>query len=200
MKRDTPAARRFAARRGTLRRDPAKGLGVSEAKVLDFLRRGREAGAQSLRSSATRAARASRPQEGPLTPWEWRLAAFVAAGGLEASGAVCILTGTRTRDVEDRRFHVHHPLPARELRRRGLHAHVWDPRNALWVLGDAHLQHETPGVRGDHRIPRELLPTSVWEFCAEMDATDGTSWATVMVERAHPAAGSSGITSPEEGA
>lgn len=197
MKRDGEKARRFAAKRGQLGRSRR-----SVERRRAFVERGREASERSLRAAAEKAAEAkreleraaasparrahlarkrkARPKEGPLSPEDFKRAAYAASGGR------CIITGTRARDPLDPDFHAHHPLPKRELRRRRLHAHVYDPRNAVFVTERVHMQHETPGVRPEHRIPREKLPASVWAFCAEMDATDGTRWATAMVERAHP--------------
>jgi hypothetical protein len=153
-------------------------------KVREFLQRG---GGSLKRTSGLKARPRRRPQEGPLTPSEWRLAAFTAAHGR------CIVTGARARSVEDRNFHVHHPLDAAELRARKLYAYVWDPRNALWVARDAHMAHEHTG--GEARIPREVLPASVWAFCFELDRLAGTQWATERVRRDHPATGSSGRSS-----
>jgi len=177
LKRDGAKARAFVERgRGSLSAE--KPLTASVEKVREFMQRGREAGAQSLRASSRR--RPKRPLEGPLTPEEWIVAVA------KASDLRCKITNTRARDAFDPRFHGHHPLPKRELRARGLHAHVWDPRNGVWVLARLHEQHEAPGVRPEHRIARQVLPASVWEFCAELDAIDGTHWATELVRRLHP--------------
>lgn len=160
-------------------------------KTAAFVQRGREAGARVLAAAARAAAKERSVRvEGPLSPGDWREAAFRSSGGR------CIITGSRARDVDDRRFHVHHAVPKDELRARGLFGHVWDPRNAVWLRADVHLAHEHAG--GDRRVPRERLPASVWEFAQEMDGTDGTSWATMIVARAHPAAGDRG-TIPRRG-
>src|SRR5215212_4316063 len=189
LKRDGKKARAFVERGRAkgLKRDPDRGLSADVEKVRGFEQRGRVSGAKALAASARR--RPSRPKEGPLTATQWRERAF------EASGGKCIVTRSRARDVDDDRFHVHHPLPKGVLRSLGLHEHVYDARNAAWVLERVHMQHETPGVRPEHRIARERLPSSVWEFCAAMDALHervglGEKWATGLVLRRHPAAGS----------
>lgn len=189
LKRDTEKARAFAQRGRAqgVSRDPERGLTADPEKVAAFAQRGREASQRSLAASARAGARAraktEREQEGPLSPEEWRSAVWASAAGR------CTVTRTRAADVDDRRFHAHHAVPKDELRARGLHAHVWDPRNGVWLLADVHMRHEFPGVNAQ-RVPREVLPASVWQFAEEMDATDGTSWATEMVRRTHPAAGS----------
>lgn len=176
MKRGKPLKRRSGLKtRKRLEADPEK--------VREFLRRGRElerSGFKRARSGFRRASSA----EGPLTPREWWLAVF------EASGGRCVMTGTRARDADDPRFHAHHPLAKRILRERGLLGHVWDPRNALWLRADVHAAHEQPGVR-DSRVPAEKLGAGVWAFCSELDALEGSAWATELVLRAHPPAGSS---------
>lgn len=176
--------KRSGLKRGSSKLSREKPLGAKAEKVREFMQRARE------KSNLTRVELARRPrvrpQEGPLDPRSWQLAVFASSGGR------CIISGARARDADDPRFHAHHPLPKRTLRDRGLHAHVWDPRNGAWIRSDLHEHHESPGVRPEHRIGRAALPPAVWEFCAELDALDGTQWATALVERLHPAAGISG--------
>jgi len=99
-----------------------------------------------------------------------------------------MITGARARDADDPRFDAHHPLPKRELRARGLFAHVWDPRNGIWITSRVHERHEN----AVERIGWPWLPTAVWLFAAEMDALAGTLWATALVRRLHPVAGDRG--------
>jgi hypothetical protein len=154
-------------------------LRAKPEKVRAFVQRGRASGARSLRTSAIAAARIERPREGPLDAASWRRAVFAASGGR------CMITGARARDADDPRFHVHHPLPKGVLRARDLYAHVWDPRNGVWLSQRAHERHEN----ATERIGWILLPASVWAFCREMDALDGTQWATMLVRRLHRVAG-----------
>jgi hypothetical protein len=121
-----------------------------------------------------------RETEGPLTPREWRIEVA------KRAGLRCMVTSppVEAKHPLDPRFHAHHPLEKGELRARGLYAHVWDPRNGCFVLALVHMAHR--GVNSVP-IPRSALPDSVWEFCAEMDALEGTGWATSKVEAAHPA-------------
>lgn len=163
-------------RKTELKANPEKPLRPDPEKVREFLRRGRESGSKSLRAAAVRSVRAGRPAEGPLDPATWRQNVFAASAGR------CIVSGSRARDADDRRFHAHHMLPKGELRARGLFGHVWDDRNGILVSQRVHMRHEG----GYRRIPRELLPARVWAFAKELDELDGTSWATSLVERLHP--------------
>lgn len=168
-------------RRHPLRADPAK--------VREFLQRGRGGLSRStpLKPRGRKASAAKRgiaQREGPLDPASWRRAVFAASEGR------CVVTGTRASDADDRRFHAHHAVSQDTLRRRGLYGWLWDARNGVLVTEAVHMGHEHTG--GDARIPRSRLPASVWEFCAELDALDGSYWATEHVKRRHPAAGSSG--------
>lgn len=166
----------------------SKPLRADVAKVREFLQRGRGSLERSGdRPRARTGFRKATAAEGPLTPAQWRQAAH------DASGGRCSISGTRALNADDRRFDAHHPLSKRVLRERRLLGYVWDPRNSLWLRGDVHAAHEFPGVR-DTRIPAERLRPSVWEFCAELDALEGTQWATQLVLRAHPPAGFSRIS------
>lgn len=190
LRSDPAKAREFEQRgRGGLKQDPAKtrawvakarrlGLSTDPIKLEEFQRRARK----SMSGKAVRSARrgAARRGEGPLSPGDWREAVAIAAD------LHCMVSGARAYDAFDPVFDAHHPLPKRELRARGLHAHVYDPRNGVFVAEQVHLDHEG-AVK---RISREVLPASVWEFCEEMDALGAGEWATAMVERQHPAAGS----------
>lgn len=164
----------------------SKRLGADPEKVREFLKRGR----QLERAALNRAGgmRRSSSKEGPLTPAAWRERVF------ELSEGLCVMTGARASHVEDRRFHAHHPVPKRTLRDRGLFGWVWDSRNGLWLRSDAHERHESASVR----VPAEKLPASVWEFCAALDALEGTEWATMLVLRAHPPAGRSRVSHEED--
>lgn len=199
LKRDGVKAREFAARgRGKLgvdvravqefidrgRAASARSLRADEARLREFAARAQVSGAESLRKSArtgrARTVARRKESEGPLSPAQWRAAAY------EASGGLCIITGTRAYGPDDPSFDAHHPLPKRELRARGLAGFVWDARNAVWLAERAHERQELAFVR----VPGELLPAAVWAFCAELDALDGSEWATALVERMHPATGS----------
>lgn len=166
-----------------------KPLRADPAKVRAFVQRGRggleRSGFRRSAAKALAAKREVRALEGPLDPAEWRRQVF------EASGRRCVVTGTRARDAADDRFHAHHPVSQDALRRRGLYGRLWDPRNGVLVAEEIHMGHEHTG--GEARIPREKLLQSVWDFARELDAEDGTSWATEHVKRKHPAAGTRGI-------
>lgn len=190
LRSDPAKTREFEQRgRGSLKQDPEKtrawvdkarrmGLSTDPIKLEEFQRRARKSmSGKAVRSAARGAAHRG---EGPLSPGDWREAVATAAD------LRCIVSGARAYDAFDPTFDAHHPLPKRELRARGLLAHVYDPRNGAFVAEHVHWDHEG----AVERIPRELLPASVWEFCAEMDALGEGEWATVMVERQHPATGS----------
>lgn len=179
LKRNPDATREFVQRA----RDA--GLSTDPIKLEEFIRRGRESAARMSRDAQRRTAtKARNRREGPLAPDEWRTRVALAAD------LRCIVTGTRAADVFDPSHDAHHPLPKGELRARGLHAHVYDARNGVFVRHDVHMEHEY-GAGDAARIPRERLPAAVWRFCAEMDRLGDGEWATVMVERTHPAAGRS---------
>jgi hypothetical protein len=55
------------------------------------------------------------------------------------------------------------------LRRRGLKAHLWDPRNAVPVCEEPCHRRHTTAVQ---RLPRAALPASVEEFAAELGVAD----------------------------
>jgi hypothetical protein len=135
-------------------------LRADPEKVREFLRRGREN-------------RRRRTIEGPLTAAEWRAATYAAAAGR------CIVTGARARNVDDRAFHAHHGLPASALRSHGHFDRVFDSRNGLWIARDVHLR----GIGRHPDIPRVALPGLLWEFAAELDAREGTQWATYLLRR-----------------
>lgn len=140
-----------------------------------------------LARSELKRRRKPRPPEGPLSPAEWRKQVFLLARSdpRDPSGGWCVITRSRARDADDRRFHAHHPLPKSELRKRGYFNRVYDARNGLWCARRVHLRHEYP-FDDESRIPRSALPASVWVFCSELDDLEGTQWATELVFRLHP--------------
>jgi hypothetical protein len=156
-------------------------LKADAEKAREFMQRGRQ---QLERGNGLRRKVRERPAEGPLTPREWQAAVF------EASEGRCVITGSRAREVDDPAFHAHHPLPQRQLRARGLHGCLWDPRNGILLRRDIHERHEHGARR--IRVPHTALPASVWEFCAELDELAGTKWATDLVLREHPVRGARG--------
>jgi hypothetical protein len=168
VKRGKPLARG----KGLERRTELK---ADAEKVREFLRRGRDSAFRKAKP-ATSGFRRYSSAEGPLTPADWRKHAF------DASDGRCIITGARARDADDPRFDAHHILPKRTLRARRLYGFVWDPRNALWLSGDAHERLEGRSVY----LPHTRLPVTVWVFCSELDALDETQWATELVRRLYP--------------
>jgi hypothetical protein len=184
LKRRTGLRADPEATQAFIQRAREAGLSTDPIKLEEFIRRGRDASARMSRDAVRRtAAKARNQKEGPLSPAEWRERVAL------ASDLRCIVTGTRAADVFDPLYDAHHPLPKGELRARGLHAHVYDARNGVFVQEWVHVAHEF-GAGDAARIPREALPAAVWRFCAEMDKLGvGEEWATALVERKHPAAG-----------
>jgi hypothetical protein len=115
-----------------------------------------------------------RPNEGPLTPAEWARLTYERQRETPRGPSLCAVT---REPLSFRHDHCHHPLEKRLLRARGLHAHVWDERNAIFVKASIHEGHTSKM----QPIPREALPASVWEFAREIGP-----WATARVEADHP--------------
>ena len=115
-----------------------------------------------------REARALR--EGPLDPFAWRMAVWVACEGR------CVMTGAAVpRDADLWVWQAHHPVPKfrlpPELR--------YDPRNGVVLTKRAHEQH-TLAFR---RVPLGCLPSACHEFAAQVGP-----WAVAALEREHPSA------------
>jgi hypothetical protein len=62
----------------------------------------------------------------------------------------------------------HHAIGKQQLKRAGLRRFLWDRRNRVPVCEHRHEQHTT----GYRPIERDLLPSSVFEFAAEI----GLGW------------------------
>jgi hypothetical protein len=165
----------------------SKPLRADPEKTRAFLKRGRSelnrAGIKARTAKGSAAKSRVKALEGPLDPATWRGKVFAASGG------TCVVSGARATDADDPRFHAHHPVTQDALRKRGLYGWLWDARNGMLVAEQVHMAHEHTG--GEQRIAREFVPASVWEFCADLDALAGTSWATEHVRRKHPPAGRS---------
>lgn len=74
------------------------------------------------------------------------------------------------------RTEAHHVIPKGWLRTNGFSERiVWDPRNGFEVCNACHAAH----TGWSRRIPRALVPRSVWRFAAEHRIT----W---KLERDHP--------------
>lgn len=115
-----------------------------------------------------------RPQEGPLTPAEWKRRVWERQR-IRAGGAVlCAVTGEPLSWAVDE---VHHPLEKALLRERGLHEHVWDERNGMAIKRAVHTGH-TSRMRP---IPRRYVPQGAFIFARELGP-----WATARINQAHP--------------
>lgn len=79
-----------------------------------------------------------------------------------------------------RAVHLHHVLPKAAIKREGYAGHwLRDARNAMPLCMACHFGHEN----WRPRLPRHMVPTSAWEFAAELGP-----WATARLERAYPVA------------
>lgn len=157
-----------------------KPLTADPKKAQEFIARGRSALSRSAGpSSRGGGMRRASAAEGPLSPEAWREAVYRQAGGR------CMVTNARASNADDPTFDAHHVVPKRVLRARGLLDRVFEARNGVWLRADIHAAVENPGVRA-RPLTAEMLPAAVWEFASELDALEGTYWATELVLRAHP--------------
>lgn len=115
-----------------------------------------------------------RPQEGPLTPAEWKRRVWERQRVRPGGPALCAVTGEPLSWTVDE---VHHPLEKALLRERGLHEHVWDERNGMAVKRRIHLDH-TSRMRP---ISRRFVPASAFVFARELGP-----WATARINQSHP--------------
>lgn len=74
---------------------------------------------------------------------------------------------------------AHHVIPAKTLKKLGLHEHLWDPRNGIPLGRGACHCHESHENRM-HPIPLSKLPPAALEFARE----HGLEW---RLERLYPA-------------
>lgn len=116
----------------------------------------------------------SRPQEGPLTPAEWKRRIFERQRERPGGPSLCAVTGEPLSFNVDE---VHHPLEKTLLRERGLHKHVWDERNGMAIKLRVHQGH-TSRMRP---IPRRFVPASAFQFARELG-----HWAVARINQAHP--------------
>lgn len=115
-----------------------------------------------------------RPQEGPLTPAEWKRRVFERQRERPGGPALCAVTG------EPLSFHVdevHHPLEKTFLRERGLHMHVWDERNGMAVKRAVHNGH----TNRSRPIRRQYVPAITFQFARELGP-----WAVARINEKHP--------------
>lgn len=120
------------------------------------------------------------PVEGPLAPLEWRETVWALDRGR------CIICNREVpRDADLWVWQAHHFLPKGRLRREGLHAYVWDPRNGGTLCRRDHERHEsrTRSIRGDS------LPERSVEFAREV-----APWGLDLLYRLHPMDPAAGIS------
>lgn len=58
----------------------------------------------------------------------------------------------------------HHAIPQSRLKSLDLHYALWDIRNCMTLCGYHHPRH----TNWRERVPRELVPLDVYDFCAEL--------------------------------
>lgn len=95
----------------------------------------------------------------------WR--SKVTAGGCVMCAAFPMSAGeVRERWGDLAAIEAHHIVPQQDLKRWGLHARLWDPRNGIALCRLHHARHEL----AYQRVPRALLPAAAFEFAAEIGA------------------------------
>lgn len=182
-----------------------KALGADSAKTRDWNRRSREEAARNLQERARQKAqagghrfgrvrsparRAEKPPEvplGPLSPADYRLAAWDLAGGRSA------LSGRRVaRLASSWVWQAHHPVPKQHLP----NDRKYDPRNSMVLLTAEHMAHEyTPGAR----IPFEKVPARALAFAEELDREGILDQSAVeLLRRYHPPAGAGTTTGGQQ--
>jgi hypothetical protein len=115
-----------------------------------------------------------RPREGPLSSTEWFRQ--VCDNQRERPGGP-ILSAVTREPLSATSGEAHHVLDKRLLRARGLHAHVWDPDNGIFIEREIHLG-QTNGLR---RIPRDKVPEKAWAFARRIG-----HWAVARLEDDYP--------------
>ncbi len=155
-----------AVKRSTLSHDPAKAL---ERRLRREQRREAEPprpedAAREERRTAREAAKtaAGEDRDGQRA---WSAAAR------KAGCAMCKATPVnadvrRERGADLARIEGHHLIEKSELRRWGLLAALFDPRNMLPLCSYHHARH----TLAFERVPRELLPAAAFEFADEIGA------------------------------
>lgn len=76
---------------------------------------------------------------------------------MASTGGRCAVSGAWADDA-------HHVIPKQSLKRRNLHAHLWDARNGIPLARRVHERHTT----AVERIERSALPPAAEEFAAEL--------------------------------
>lgn len=87
---------------------------------------------------------------------------------MRASDGRCVVTGEKAEEC-------HHVLSQMALKKRGLHAHLWDARNGIALTTRIHARHTTRIAP----IPLDLLPKPALEFARELGLEH-------LIERAYP--------------
>jgi hypothetical protein len=116
----------------------------------------------------------AKPQEGPLSPSEWKRQVFERQRTHRGGPALCAVTGESLYFIAD---DAHHVLDKSLLRQRELFHLVWDARNGLAVKSIIHAGH-TSRMRP---IPRSALLPCNWEFAREIGP-----WAVARLEEKYP--------------
>lgn len=130
-------------------------------------------GGQNVHAGLTSRPQA-RPQEGPLSPSEWKRRIWDRQRERPGGPALCAVTREPLSWTADE---VHHPLEKGLLRARGLHEHVWDDRNGIAVRRRVHERH----TNRSEPIRRIYVPASAYEFARELGP-----WAVARIDEKHP--------------
>lgn len=106
--------------------------------------------------------------------WQWRRQA-VRAGCVMCRAYPVSYAQRVAYGIDIRMMQAHHIIPKRHLKQEGLKDLIWDERIALGLCGYHHARHENYR----ERVPRSLLPKSVYQFAEE----HGLMW---LLDREYP--------------
>lgn len=140
----------------------------------------RFARAVDLTSLAEARRRTIQAPEGPLSPKDWHIVV-----ALDYSGR-CAVTGAEAPHWDHDDWECHHVIEKKLLRNKGLQAWVWDRRLGVYLAKHVHRWYDDAS---DRCIPREVLPSGIWELCSEIDEALRSDWATTYVLDRYPIVG-----------
>jgi hypothetical protein len=167
-------------------------LKADPEKVREFMRRAKplKRPEKPLARSELRPGR-SKPPRAPAADAEALRAAALAWRGdvWDADGGRCVNCDKAvSRDADSWVWQAHHPLIKQTMKRRGLRDRVHDVAFGVVLCTHCHAEHH-----GISPVPGDRLPARVWDAVTAV----GT-WATDVVDRAHPGRASTARPTYEE--
>lgn len=150
--------------------------GLSSEKRGDAPTR-RESLAESTRRKAREALARGEEVRPSLRPFRKRTRSRAESEASEAWHAEVTAAGCAMEGPHYGRVEGHHVIPKQALKREGHGDKLWDVRNGVGLCSLHHANHEghVPGGR----LPRTLLPSSAFDFAAEL----GLTW---LLDREYP--------------